>query len=187
MEFETLEFKVADRVLAFVDGDITKFPADAIGNAANSSLVGGSGVNGAILAAGGPKLRAELEELRREIGGCDTGDAVATGAGNLPAKWVLHCVGPVYETGLMGEAALLESCYRAALRLAQFKGAKTVSLPAVSTGVYGYPVEEAADIAVRTVAGILESERCTIERVAFVLFGAEAFRIHVEAARRILA
>lgn len=182
-----MEFDLSGRSLAFAEGDITKFPADAVGNAANSALVGGSGVNGAILAAGGPALRSALEHLRNELGGCDPGDAVVTEAGDLPAKWVLHCVGPVYEGGQMGEPATLESAYRSALRLAQFKGAKTVALPALSTGIYGYPVAEAAEVAIRTVAGILRAERCTIDRVTFVLFGEDAYQAHLEVARRLLS
>ena len=181
------EFDISGRKLALLQGDITKVEADAIGNAANSSLVGGSGVNGAILSAGGPALRAELDALRSRVGGCATGGAAATAAGDLPAKWVLHCVGPVYESGAMGEADLLASCYRSAMRLAQEKGARTLTLPSISTGVYGYPMDEAAESAVRTVSDGLLSERCTIDRVTFVLFGPEAYQTHLDAAQRVLA
>ena len=100
---------------------------------------------------------------------------------------MLHCVGPIYETGRQGESELLSSCYRSALRLAQEKGAKTVALPSISTGIYGYPMEAAAKVALQTVSEALRSERCTIERVTFVLFGQAAFDTHLETARRLLA
>ncbi len=182
-----MQFDVAGKTLLLLEGDITKVPADAIVNAANSSLVGGSGVNGAILAAGGPSIMAELDEVRAARGGCSTGGAVATAAGELPARWLIHCVGPIYENGRQGEPDLLTSSYRSALRLAQEKGAKTVTLPAISTGVYGYPIHEAAEIALSSVARTLRSERCTIEQVTFVLFGSAAYDAFAQAARRTLA
>ena len=182
-----MEFLIAGKTLALAEGDITEFRADAIGNAANEALVGGSGVNGAILAAGGPALESALAALRDRVRRCPTGEAVITPAGALPAAWVLHCVGPVYETGKQGEADLLAGCYRAALRLAQEKGAKTVAMPSISTGVYGYPIEEAAEVSLRAVARTLESERCTIERVTFVLFGQPALESFAAVARRLFA
>jgi O-acetyl-ADP-ribose deacetylase (regulator of RNase III) len=139
-------------------------------NAANSALAGGGGVDGAIHRAGGPSIMCELDAIRAKTGGCPTGSAVVTGAGNLPAKWVLHAVGPVYRDGKHGEPELLASAYRRCLELARQKGARTVSFPAISAGVYGYPVEEAARIAIQTVREHL-AEDTTVEDVVFVLFG----------------
>ncbi|MCC8190313.1 MAG: O-acetyl-ADP-ribose deacetylase [Planctomycetes bacterium] len=138
-------------VLEVVRGDITRQRVDGIGNAANAALAGGGGVDGAIHRAGGPTILAEC----RQIGGCPTGGAVMTGAGNLPAKRVLHMVGPRWRGGKAGEADLLASCYREALGLAGAAGLETVAFPSVSTGIYGYPVEQAARIAIRTIRDVL--------------------------------
>lgn len=146
-------------------GDITKVSADAIVNAANSSLLGGGGVDGAIHRAGGPAI---LEECRRH-GGCETGEAKATTAGDLPARWVIHTVGPVWQGGDGGEDELLASCHRRSLQVAADLGASTVAFPAISTGVYRFPVDRAARIAVRTTADELERHE-DIEQVTFVLF-----------------
>src|SRR3974377_2079912 len=143
------------RILRAVAGDITKIPADAIVNAANSALAGGGGVDGAIHRAGGPAIMRELDRIRAETGGCPTGSAVATGAGKLPAKYVFHAVGPVYGDGNRGEPELLARCYETCLRLAEEREVRTMTFPAISTGVYGYPADEAAKIAVRTVSRIL--------------------------------
>jgi O-acetyl-ADP-ribose deacetylase (regulator of RNase III) len=132
-------------------GDITRIPVDAIVNAANSALAGGGGVDGSIHRAGGPPILAELDVIRKTQGGCPTGSAVATSAGLLPAKWVFHAVGPVWRGGGHGEAESLASCYRTAFRLAREHGAQSLSFPAISTGVYGYPADQAARIAVATV------------------------------------
>ena len=166
------ERRVGGRILALARGDITRFAADAIVNAANSALAGGGGVDGAIHRAGGPSLMAELRGRYPE--GCPTGDAVATEAGELPARWVFHAVGPRWLGGRQGEPDLLASAYRAALRLAEERSVRTIALPAISLGIYGYPLAEGADIAVRAVAAHLRG-RTTIERAVFVLFSSETF------------
>jgi O-acetyl-ADP-ribose deacetylase (regulator of RNase III) len=158
-------------------GDITRIPADAIVNAANSALVGGGGVDGAIHRAGGPSLMRELDVIRERDGGCPTGGAVVTSAGKLPAKFVFHAVGPVYRDGKRGEPELLASCYRRCLELAREHGARTISFPAISTGVYGYPADAAAEIAIREVSAFLESADA-IDEVIFVLFDARSEEIY---------
>ncbi len=158
-------------------GDITRIPVDAIVNAANSALAGGGGVDGAIHRAGGPSIMRELDVIRARDGGCSTGSAVATGAGQLPAKFVFHAVGPVYRDGSRGEAELLASCYRTCLNLALEHGARTISFPAISTGVYGYPPDQAAEIAVREVSGFLR-EHAGIDNVIFVVFDESTEKIY---------
>jgi O-acetyl-ADP-ribose deacetylase len=156
--------------LQLLKGDITKIAVDAIVNAANSQLAGGGGVDGAIHRAGGPEIIQELEEIRARIGRCDTGNAVVTGAGRLPAKYVFHAVGPVYRDGQHGEPALLEACYSNCLKLAAERDVKTISFPSISTGVYGYPIEEAAEIAVRTVATWLREHTDPVRAAKLVQF-----------------
>jgi O-acetyl-ADP-ribose deacetylase (regulator of RNase III) len=158
------------RVLRLIQGDITKVASDAIANAANSQLRGGGGVDGAIHRAGGPAIMAELNVIRATQGGCPTGGAVATTAGNLPAKYVFHAVGPVYDDGRHGEPELLASCYRTCLDLADQHHVKIITFPSISTGVYGYPVEEAAAIALRTVSERLASGNTAVDEATFVLF-----------------
>jgi O-acetyl-ADP-ribose deacetylase len=146
--------------LELVRGDITEQRVDAIVNAANSSLLGGGGVDGAIHDRGGPAI---LDECRA-LGGCPTGDARATTAGDLPARWVIHAVGPIWRGGREGEAALLASCHRRALEVAGALGARTIAFPAISTGAFGYPLEEAAEVAL---AAVRDHE---LDLVRFVLF-----------------
>ncbi len=152
--------------LSLALGDITSRRADAIVNAANSRLAGGGGVDGAIHRAGGPSI---MEECRR-IGGCPTGKAVATGAGRLGSRWVFHAVGPVYRDGAHDEPELLASAYRSCLDLADKLGARTIAFPSISTGAYGYPLPDAAAVAVRAVASHLASPATQIVEVTFVLF-----------------
>jgi O-acetyl-ADP-ribose deacetylase (regulator of RNase III) len=169
------------RKLILMDGDITRVPADAIVNAANSALAGGGGVDGAIHRAGGPEIMRELDGIRARIGRCAPGSAVATGAGRLPARYVFHAVGPVFRDGRHGEAELLAACYRTCLAMAEERGAASVSFPAISTGVYGYPLEEAARISLGVVKAHLEMAETKVERVVFVLFGAGAYRAYADA------
>lgn len=165
------------RTLVLQEGDITRVSAGAIVNAANSALAGGGGVDGAIHRAAGPGLMRELDAIRARTGGCPTGSAVATGAGKLDAQFVFHAVGPVYRDGRHGEAELLASCYRTCLELAEKHGVRTIAFPAISTGVYGYPLEEAAGIAFREVRRHLEQAECGVERVLFVVFGRAAYQV----------
>lgn len=165
----------AGRTVALREGDITRIAADAIVNAANSALAGGGGVDGAIHRAGGPEIMRELDRIRSEIGRCPAGGAVATGAGNLPAKYVFHAVGPVYRDGRHGEPELLARCYRACLELAESRGVETISFPAISTGVYGYPLDQAAAIALREVVRHFAPADHKVRTAIFVLFGRRAY------------
>jgi O-acetyl-ADP-ribose deacetylase (regulator of RNase III) len=153
-----------------VMGDITTEQVDAIVNAANTSLLGGGGVDGAIHRAAGPELLAEC----RTLGGCATGDAKATKGYRLPAKWVIHTVGPVWRGGNRGEAELLASCYRRSLEVADQLGAKSVAFPAISTGAYGFPPEQAAEIAVRTI----RETPTAVELVRLVAFDEGTFALY---------
>ena len=169
--------------LQLLKGDITKIAVDAIVNAANSQLAGGGGVDGAIHQSGGPAIMEELDAIRAEAGGCPTGSAVATSAGRLPAKYVFHAVGPVYRNGQNGEAELLASCYSTALNMAAEWDVKSISFPSISTGIYGYPLNEAAQIAVRTVANWLRDHPGVIHTVKLVQFSEgdhQVYRQHAE-------
>jgi O-acetyl-ADP-ribose deacetylase (regulator of RNase III) len=156
--------------LTLVRGDITRQSVGAIVNAANSGLVGGGGVDGAIHRAGGPEIMAECDAIRAERGGCPTGTAVVTTAGRLPADVVIHTAGPRWNGGGKGEPELLRSSYAECLRLAAEGGHRTVAFPSISTGIYGYPIEDAAEIALETVAAALEADDSRFDEIRFVLF-----------------
>ncbi len=163
-----MEKSIHGRILELVEGDITEQAVDAIVNAANSALAGGSGVNGAIQRRGGPSIMAET--TRRYPQGCPTGSAVITSAGDLPAKFVIHAVGPIWQGGQRGESDQLASAYRTALKLAAENHCQSVALPALSCGVYGYPIDQASRIALSAVIEFLRQDP-TVRRVRFVLFG----------------
>ena len=168
-----------DRI-KIVEGDITKQDVDAIVNAANSSLLGGGGVDGAIHRAAGPEL---LEETRK-IGGCPTGEARVSKGYHLPAKWVIHTVGPVWGGGRKNEDNLLASCYRNSLKEAERLGVKTIAFPSISTGVYRFPLERATEIAMKETKKFFEKND-TIETVVFVCFGQEITKTYKEVFTRV--
>ncbi len=161
--------------IELIKGDITQLEVDAIVNAANSSLLGGGGVDGAIHRAGGKTILDECILIRNRQGGCATGEAVITSAGNMPAKFVIHTVGPVYKDGTHNEALLLRNCYENSLQIAANNNCKTVAFPNISTGVYGYPKPEAAEIAIKTVR---ENKLASIEKVIFVCFDEENYSLY---------
>jgi O-acetyl-ADP-ribose deacetylase (regulator of RNase III) len=168
--------QVGSSVLELVEGDITQQDTVAIVNAANPSLLGGGGVDGAIHRAAGPKL---LEECR-QLGGCPTGEARLTRGYNLKARYVIHTVGPIYRDGQHGEAELLASCYRESLKLAAEKGITSLAFPSISTGAYGYPIQDAAHVALQTVKEYL-LKHPEIDLVRFVLFGRSAYEAYERA------
>lgn len=176
-----MDIKVGDAIISLIQGDITREETDAIVNAANARLAGGAGVDGAIHEAGGPSIMAEC----RKIGGCPTGRAVITTGGKLKARYVIHTVGPVYQGGARGEADLLKSAYLESLKLASAHGLKSLAFPAISTGVYAYPVREAARIALKTVMDYLGEHR-DIERVRFVLFDQKMFDVFSEEMNKLI-
>ena len=166
-------------MIQLIKGDITKIKADAIVNAANSSLLGGGGVDGAIHRAGGPAILEECRAIRAKQGGCETGEAVITTAGSLPAKYVIHTVGPVWNGGNKGEPELLANCYRNSLQLAVKNGVKSIAFPNISTGIYHFPKPEAAAIAIETVQRFIANDN-NLKEIFFVCFDDENYGLYKE-------
>jgi O-acetyl-ADP-ribose deacetylase (regulator of RNase III) len=183
-----MEFKVGNASIELVRGDITDQVTDAIVNAANSALLGGNGVDGAIHSKGGLKILEECKRLRTNEwpDGLPTGNAVITSGGNLKAKFVIHTVGPIWRGGVYDEAKMLRRAYWNSLKIAATKGLKSVAFPSISTGAYGYPLEEASRVSVNAVKDFLEKED-KIAKVMFVLFSQEAFDTYVKAAKELLS
>ncbi|MXV52302.1 O-acetyl-ADP-ribose deacetylase [Pedobacter sp. HMF7647] len=163
--------------ISVIQGDITKIAVDAIVNAANTSLMGGGGVDGAIHRAGGPQILDECRDIIARQGKCNTGEAVITKAGKLPADYVIHTVGPVWNGEKHNEGKLLASCYRNSLEIASNKGIKIISFPNISTGIYHFPKQEAAEIALKTVTDFLSGSDA-IHKVIFVCYDEENFSIY---------
>jgi O-acetyl-ADP-ribose deacetylase (regulator of RNase III) len=178
-----MRIRVNQALIELAEGDITGQEVEAIVNAANPSLLGGGGVDGAIHRAGGPEILAEC----RKLGGCDTGDAKITTGGRLKARYVIHTVGPVFwREGIERSADLLSSAYRRSLEVAAANGVRTVAFPSISTGAYGYPLEEAAPVALQAVVDCLaDQEKPGIEMVRFVLYGQRAYDVYLRALARI--
>ncbi len=177
-----MQVGINESTLELVQGDITREEVDAIVNAANTSLLGGGGVDGAIHRAAGPQLLNECQTL----GGCETGDAKITKGYQLPARHVIHAVGPRYRDGKHGEAGLLASVYRTALEIASERRLASIAFPAISTGIYGYPVESAARIAFRTIIDFM-NEHPDITLVRYVLYDERTFQIHQQVLEQVLA
>jgi len=176
-----MDVRIGKSILSLVQGDITQQDTEAIVNAANSRLAGGSGVDGAIHAAGGPSIMDEC----RKIGGCPTGQAVITTGGNLKARYVIHTVGPVYQGGMRDEGALLKSAYQESILLASSKGLKSIAFPAISTGIYAYPLDEAAHIALKTATDYLR-DHGDIELIRFVLFDRKVYDIFLAELKKLI-
>lgn len=176
-----MEITIGNTVLSIVKSDITHEQTDAIVNAANSRLAGGGGVDGAIHRAGGPKI---MEECKR-IGGCPTGSAVITTAGNLKAKYVIHAVGPIYSDGKHGEDNLLASAYKTSLELAVKNNLKSIAFPSISTGAYGYPIDKAAEIALKTIVEFIKTNK-SLSLVRFVLFSDNDLKVYEDKAKIVI-
>jgi O-acetyl-ADP-ribose deacetylase (regulator of RNase III) len=177
------EKKIAGTLLSLVRGDITAHESDAIVNAANSTLLGGGGVDGTIHRAGGPAILEACKEIVSRIGRLPTGQAVITTGGNLPARYVIHTVGPVWHGGSQGEAGLLADAYRNSLKIASENEVQSIAFPSISTGAYRFPIEQAAEIALTTVANALEQH--AFDRVTFVLFSETDLKTYADALRRL--
>ena len=167
--------------ITLIQGDITECKADAIVNAANSSLLGGGGVDGAIHRKGGPVILEECKVIRSRQGGCPAGEAVITTGGLLPCKHVIHTVGPIWRGGDQHEAKTLSNCYRNSLALAVRNNLNTVAFPSISTGVYGYPVSQAADVAIRTAKAFLTEHPAKLDLITWVLFDPQTYSAYKEA------
>ena len=185
MESRVTEVTVSSVKLGIIQGDITKQGTDAIVNAANSSLMGGGGVDGAIHRAGGPAILEECKKIVSRQGRLPTGRAVITTGGNLKAGYVIHTVGPVWRGGDKGEPELLTSAYRESLKVAAENKLSSISFPSISTGVYGYPVGQAAKVAVVTVAAFLHRSPAVLKEVVFVLFDSKTFAAYLLALREV--
>ena len=171
----------SDTRIELIQGDITKAQVDAIVNAANRQLIGGGGVDGAIRRAGGDAIETACARIRERQGGVETGAAVITTGGNLPAKYVIHTAGPVWEGGTAGEPDLLASCYRESLQLAVENGVQTIAFPSISTGIYGYPTEKAAAVALRTVKKFVARGGSAPTCIQFILFDDATYQCYAEA------
>jgi O-acetyl-ADP-ribose deacetylase (regulator of RNase III) len=182
---ENLSFNIKLAALTLIQGDITRQSTDAIVNAANSGLMGGGGVDGAIHRAGGPAILEECKKIVAKQGPLPAGKAVITTAGNMKSKHVIHTVGPVWRGGSQGEPQLLVSAYRESLALADKNGLTSVSFPSISTGVYGYPVDKAAVIAIKEVVTFL-NKPTSIKEVGFVLFDARTYEAYAAALRGVM-
>ena len=181
MESPAREVTVGEARLAIIQGDITRQATDAIVNAANSGLMGGGGVDGAIHRAGGPSILGECKRIVAVQGRLPAGRAVITSGGNLPARYVIHTVGPVWHGGNRGEAVTLESACRESLSLAAERQLTSISFPSISTGAYGYPVGEAAQIAIKTAYSFISGQPGSLREVVFVLFDAASYQAYVAA------
>lgn len=173
--------------LELIQGDITKAQVDAIVNAANSKLIGGGGVDGAIRRAGGAAIENACAEIRGREGGCPTGKAVITPGGDLDAKYVIHTVGPMWEDGTSGEAELLASCYQESLQLAVENSIQSIAFPSISTGIYGYPTEKAAVVALTAVKEFVLQNNAVPTTIQFILFDAATHTCYVDALRAVFS
>ena len=182
-----MEVTINNTKLSIVRGDITGQATDAVVNAANSSLMGGGGVDGAIHRAGGPAILAECKEIVSRQGRLPTGKAVITTGGNLKAKYVIHTVGPIWHSGSRNEAELLASAYGESLKVAAENKLASISFPSISTGAYGYPVDEAARIAIGTVASFLKKQATSVREVVFVLFDSRTYETYFSALQEIIS
>ena len=181
MEKPVTEIIVNNVKLSVIQGDITRQDTDAIVNAANSSLMGGGGVDGAIHRAGGPAILEECKQIIARQGRLPTGKAVITTGGNLKTRFVIHTVGPIWYGGNKGEPELLASAYQESLKVAAENNLSSISFPSISTGAYGYPISQAAEVAIKTVKGFLSAEDTSIKEVMFVLFDSTTFTSYLSA------
>ena len=185
MDKQFIEVSINQAKIYAIQGDITKQATDAIVNAANSSLMGGGGVDGAIHRAGGPVILAECKQIVAKQGRLPTGKAVITTGGNLKARFVIHTVGPIWHGGNKDEPELLASAYRESLKVATENNLSTISFPSISTGAYGYPVAKAAQVAINTVVSVLRESVTSIREVVFVLFDSATFQSYASALNEI--
>jgi O-acetyl-ADP-ribose deacetylase (regulator of RNase III) len=182
-----MELKIGNITLRIIQGDLTEQEVDAIVNAANPSLMGGGGVDGAIHRKGGSKILEECKKIRATLypNGLPTGKAVITSGGNLKAKYVIHTVGPIWRGGDEGEPELLAEAYKNSLKLAVEKGLKSIAFPSISTGAYGYPIEKASRVALKAIKELLEKEKQTLKEVRVVLFREHDLKVYEEAIKEI--